>query len=62
MIITSGMLVRELKNFEDHFLTVMLEGKEYIVDSILHIKDYTDSPHSHIALKVKDGGEGNIKR
>lgn len=62
VINTSGMLMRELKEYEDDFITVILDKKEYVIENIIHIKNYTDSPSSHLALKIRDGGEGNIKR
>lgn len=62
MINTSGMLIRELERIEDDFITVVLNEKEYVRENIIHIKNYTDSPSSHLALKIRDGGEGNIKR
>ncbi len=62
MINTSGMLIRELERIEDDFITVVLNEKEYVIENIIHIKNYTDSPSSHLALKIRDGGEGNIKR
>lgn len=62
MINTSGMLIRELERIEDDFITVALNEKEYVIENIIHIKNYTDSPSSHLALKIRDGGEGNIKR
>lgn len=62
MINTRGMLIRELERIEDDFITVVLNEKEYVIENIIHIKNYTDSPSSHLALKIRDGGEGNIKR
>ena len=62
VINTTGMLMRELKEYEDDFITVIVDKKEYVIENIIHIKNYTDSPSSHLALKIRDGGEGNIKR
>lgn len=62
MIYTSGELIRELQKCGDDFITVILDDKEYIIDVICRIKMYTDRSCSHLALKIKDGGEGNIKR
>lgn len=56
------MLIRELERIEDDFITVVLNEKEYVIENIIHVKNYTDSPSSHLALKIRDGGEGNIKR
>ena len=56
------MLIRELERIEDDFITVVLNEKEYVIENIIHIKNYTDSPSSHLALKIRGGGEGNIKR
>lgn len=62
MITTSGMLARELLKEEDDFITVLLDGREYIIDSIGRVFDYVDSPTSHKCLKIKECGEGYIKR
>lgn len=62
MINTSGMLMRQLERMGDKSITAILDNKEYVIENIIHIKNYTDSPSSHLALKLRDGGEGNIKR
>lgn len=64
MIATSGMLIRELMRLGDDFITVKLEGsdKEYIIDVISHEINYADSPDSHLCLKCRDGGDGEVKR
>lgn len=64
MIVTSGMLIRELMRLADDFLTVKIQGddKEYIIEAISHECNYTDSPDSHLCLKCRDGGDGEIKR
>lgn len=41
---------------------IAIDNKEFVIENIIHVKDYTDSPSSHLALKIRDGGEGNIKR
>lgn len=56
------MLARELLKEEDDFITVMLNGREYIIESIGRVFDYVDSPTSHRCLKIKECGEGYIKR
>ncbi len=58
MITTSGMLARELHKDDDSFLTVMLEGREYIIESIGRVPDFVDAPTSHKCLNIRDGGEG----
>ena len=62
MIITSGALIRELMRLEDDFITVKIEDREYVIECIIHEKNYTDAPASHVCLKCRDGGDGNIKR
>lgn len=62
MITTSGMLARELYKDEDDFLTVMLEGREYIIESVSRMSDFVDGPTSHRCINIRDGGEGYIKR
>ena len=61
MISTVGMLKRELKD-EDDFLTVDVDGQEFIIDCVARRKDYFDSLSSHLCLVCRDGGSGNIKR
>lgn len=56
------MLARELLKDEDDFITVMLDGREYIIESIGRVSDNVDSPVSHRCLNIKDGGKGYIKR
>lgn len=62
MILTSGMLLRELGKTIDDFLTVEIEGKEYVIEKIGRRKNYTDAPLSHLTLVCRDGGSGEIKR
>ena len=54
--------MRTLNRIGDDFITVELFGQEYVIDCIAHRKNYTDSPCSHITLKCRSGGEGEIKR
>lgn len=56
------MLIRELLKDEDGFVTVMLEGREYIIESVGRVSDFVDGPTSHRCLNIRDGGEGYIKR
>lgn len=56
------MLAREMLKDEDDFVTVMLDGREYIIDSIGRVSDFVDSPTSHKCLHIRYGGEGYIKR
>lgn len=62
MITTSGMLARELLKEEDDFITVRLNDREYIIDSIGRVSEYVDSPTSHRCLYIRACGEGHIKR
>lgn len=56
------MILQELCKFEDNYITVKLEGKEYVIDSISHAQDYNEAPSSHICLNIRDGGDGYIRR
>lgn len=62
MITTSGMLARELLKEEDDFLTVRLDGREYIIESVSMVSDFVDGPTSHKCLNIRDGGAGYIRR
>lgn len=62
MIISSGELVRELKRIEDNFITVEVDNREYVIDMISHKPNCADSLCTHLVLKCKDGGNGEIKR
>lgn len=57
-------MIRELQRIGDDFITVKIQGddREYIIESIGHEKNYTDSPLTHLCLMCRDGGQGNIKR
>lgn len=46
----------------DDFITVKVNGIEYVIDSITHEKTHTDSNLTHLCLLCRDGGSGNIKR
>lgn len=64
IISTSGALINALGNLDDDFITVKIKGtdREYVIESIGHEKNYTDSPLTHLCLICRDGGQGNIKR
>lgn len=62
MIFSKSMLVRELNRMQDGFITVEVEGKEYVIDAIIHKPNYSDSPSSHLCLRCRDGGDGELKR
>lgn len=55
------MLKRSLGD-DDDFVTVTLNGKEYVIDCIRRVPNYTDSPMSHKTLVIRDGGDGEIRR
>ena len=46
----------------DDFILVEIDQQEYVIDSITRRKNYTDSPCSHLCLKCRNGGSGEIKR
>lgn len=56
------MLARELHKDDDSFLTVMLDGREYIIESVGRVSDFVDGPISHRCLNIRDCGEGHVKR
>lgn len=58
------MLVSELQRINDDFITVKIQGsnREYIIDSIIHEKNYSESPSTHLCIFCRDGGQGEIKR
>ena len=56
------MLVKELTRLGDRLITVVLNNKEYIIDSIGHVTAYSDVNSSYLCLNIRDGGSGNIKR
>lgn len=62
MIISSGELVRELQRIGDNFITVEIENREYVIDTISHKPNCADSLCSHLVLRCKDGGNCEIKR
>lgn len=62
MIISSGELVRELRRIGDNFITVEVDNREYVIDMISHKSNCADSLCTHLVLKCKDGGNGEIKR
>lgn len=63
MIATSSQLARELSAFDDNFVLVEYGGKEYVIDCIGHSKTSSDIDYSsHLLLKIRDGGDGYIKR
>lgn len=56
------MLIRELSRLDDDFITVTVDGKEYVIEGIKHIPRCGDSPTVHLSLMCRFGGEGNLKR
>ena len=62
VILSSGMSVRELNRLGDDFITVEIDGREYIIEAITHKPNYTESPCTHLCLRCRDGGQGEIKR
>lgn len=54
--------MRELKRIGDNFITVEVDNREYVIDTISHRANCADSLCTHLVLKCKDGGNGEIKR
>ncbi len=46
----------------DDFITVEIEGQEYVIDMITRRKNYTEAATSHLCLKCRDCGTGEIRR
>lgn len=62
IVASCGLLQRELKKFDDEFITVEVNGREYVIDYVKRKPNYFDSLSTHISLICRDGGDGNIKR
>lgn len=66
MIRTTDELTDELeklkRKYVNNVITVMLNDREYIIDSIGHVSDCSDGYSSHLCLNIRHGGDGNIKR
>lgn len=54
-------MIKELSLIKDDFILAELEGKEYVIDCIGHSLADSDCA-SHIVLRLRNGGEGYIKR
>ena len=57
---SASLLVRELEKIinrdGDNFITVKIENREYMIESIGHEKNYNDSPNkTHLCLICKGG-------
>ena len=44
------------------YTTIEIEGKEYVIDMITRRKNYTEAATSHLCLKCRNGGTGEIRR
>lgn len=64
MISTSHALAKELLNKPDGFITVTLNGGEYIISSTQRVPTHAniDDTVMHWTLNLRDGGKGNLKR
>lgn len=60
-ILTSGELKQVLGD-DDDFITVTLGNREYVIDCMKRVPNYTDAPISHKTLIIRDGGEGELRR
>lgn len=60
-IATVGMLKRSLP-CDDDFITIMIENREYIIDGLRRVPNYTESPSSHVCLECRSCGTGEIRR
>ena len=59
---TIESLKRAIHGLNDNFVTIRISDREYIIDRIINVRDYTDPPSNHFTLECRDGGQGNIKR
>lgn len=59
---TVSSLRGALHTLEDNYITVRISDREYIIDKIVNVRDYTDPPSKHYTLQCREGGQGNIKR
>lgn len=63
-ISTSHELAKELMNKPDSFITAIIGEKEYVIENIKRIATHAniDDCVTHLALNLRDCGNGNIKR
>lgn len=63
-ITTTRQLMRELKDMEDNFITVIIGDREYIIDHITSVKTYANMDDSciHKALMCNEMSGKNIIR
>lgn len=62
MIYNTRELIRELSRQNESFISVEIDGKEYVIDKIAHKPVHRNSFESYLVLKCRDGGCGEIKR
>ena len=66
MICTAQHLVNELqkiiKRCGDDFISVVVDDNEYVINDIVHTKNHTDVPLTHLSLRCVYGGDGEVKR
>lgn len=64
MISSSYTLANELLKKEDNFITITIENREYVIESIGFVKTHANIDDSvmHITINARDGGSGNILR
>lgn len=62
LMMRSNTLAKELGKYPDDFVTVMIDNKEYVIDSIGHTKRCDSSDKSHLCINARDGGDGCLLR
>ena len=62
IIASCGLLQRELRKFDDEFVTVEVNGREYVIDHVRRRPNYFDQLSTHVALVCNEASGGNIKR
>lgn len=61
VILTSEELKSALGD-DDDLITVTFADREYVIECMRRVPNYTDAPISHKTLIIRDGGQGEIRR
>ena len=55
-------MLRRTLGDDDDFVTVTFQDREYVIDHVKRVSNYSDTPDSHKTLVIRDRGNGEIKR
>ena len=55
-------MLRRTLGDDDDFVAVTFQDREYVIDHVKRVSNYSDTPDSHKTLVIRDGGNGEIKR